>query len=72
MANEAADAQAFPMRGVPQPTREQTLDLPQVHISRHPVIAHKMTLLRDKRTAPPAFYRIVRELGAFGVFTSLD
>ncbi|HEX5159735.1 MAG TPA: uracil phosphoribosyltransferase [Ktedonobacterales bacterium] len=70
MANEAADAQAFPMRGVPQPTREQTLDLPQVHISRHPVIAHKMTLLRDKRTAPPAFYRIVRELGALLAYES--
>ncbi len=70
MANEAADAQAYPMRGVPQPTREQTLNLPQVYISRHPVIAHKMTLLRDKRTAPPAFYRTVRELGALLAYES--
>ena len=70
MANEAADAQAYPMRGIPQPTRGQTLDLPQVHVSRHPVIAHKMTLLRDKRTAPPAFYRIVRELGALLAYES--
>lgn len=70
MANEAADAQAYPMRGVPQPAREQTLNLPMVHISRHPVIAHKMTLLRDKRTPPPAFYRTVRELGALLAYES--
>ena len=70
MANEAADAQAYPMRGVQQPAREQTLALPQVHISRHPVIAHKMTLLRDKRTPPPAFYRTVRELGALLAYES--
>lgn len=70
MANEAADAQAYPMRGVSQPAREQTLALPQVHISRHPVIAHKMTLLRDKRTPPPAFYRTVRELGSLLAYES--
>ena len=51
------------MRGIPQPTRDQTLGLPGVQISRHPVVAHKMTLLRDKRTAPPEFYRTVCELG---------
>lgn len=61
--DEAVNAQAYPMRGIPQPTREQVLALPLVHISRHPVVAHKMTLLRDKRTAPPDFYRMVRELG---------
>lgn len=70
MANEAADAQAYPMRGIPQPAREQTLALPQVYISRHPVIAHKMTLLRDKRTPPPAFYRTVHELGALLAYES--
>lgn len=64
MANEATNTQAYPMRGIPQPAREQVLALPLTHISRHPVIAHKMTLLRDKRTAPPEFYRIVRDLGA--------
>ena len=62
--DEAAGAQAFPMRGIPQPTREQTLTLPQVHLSRHPVVAHKMTRLRDKRTEPSEFYHLVRDLGA--------
>ncbi|MBF6589395.1 MAG: uracil phosphoribosyltransferase [Ktedonobacterales bacterium] len=51
------------MRGVPQPTRAEVAALPGVSLSRHPVIAHKMTALRDQRTAPPEFYRLVRELG---------
>src|SRR5215469_16319858 len=54
----------LPMRGVPQPGREDVLNLPHVHISSHPVMQHKMTALRDKRTSPPAFYRLVKEIGA--------
>lgn len=61
--SETADAQAFPMRGIPQPTRSQVLDLPQVYISQHPVVAHKVTLLREKHTAPAEFYRTVKDLG---------
>ncbi len=53
-----------PMQGVPQPRREEVLDLPRVHISMHPVMVHKMTLLRDKRTPPPQFYALVKEIGA--------
>ncbi len=45
----------LPMQGVPQPAREEVLNLPRVHISSHPVMAHKMTALRDKNTAPPEF-----------------
>jgi uracil phosphoribosyltransferase len=52
------------MQGVAQPTREEVLKLPQVHISKHPVMAHKMTKLRDKRTQPPEFYQLVKEIGA--------
>jgi len=54
----------LPMRGVSQPNREDVLHLPGVHISTHPVVAHKLTRLRDYRTAPPEFYRLVKELGA--------
>src|SRR5258707_15029676 len=54
----------LPMQGVPQPAREEVLNLPRVHISSHPVMAHKMTALRDKNTAPPEFYRLVKEIGA--------
>src|SRR5579871_1524667 len=53
----------FPMRGVPQPSRDAVLSLPDVHISQHPVIAHKVSMLRDRHTNPPDFYRLVRELG---------
>jgi uracil phosphoribosyltransferase len=54
----------LPMQGVPQPARDEVLHLPRVHISTHPVMAHKMTALRDKRTQPPEFYRLVKEIGA--------
>src|SRR5947209_14810954 len=56
--------QKLPMQGVPQPTREEVLTLPRVHISTHPVMAHKLTALRDKNTQPPEFYRLVKEIGA--------
>src|SRR5437588_12755600 len=55
---------SLPMQGVPQPKREEVLNLPRVHISTHPVMAHKMTALRDKNTPPPEFYRLVKEIGA--------
>jgi uracil phosphoribosyltransferase len=54
----------LPMQGVPQPSRDEVLNLPRVHISSHPVMAHKMTALRDKNTQPPEFYRLVKEIGA--------
>ena len=63
MPDEPTFDRTLPMRGVPQPTRESVLELPGVHISRHPVVAHKISLLRDKSTPPRDFYRLVRELG---------
>ncbi len=53
-----------PMKGVVQPKRADVLGLPRVHISSHPVMQHKMTALRDRNTPPPAFYRLVKEIGA--------
>src|SRR6266568_3267834 len=41
---------SLPMQGVPQPKRDEVLGLPRVHISTHPVMAHKMTALRDENT----------------------
>ena len=55
---------SLPMEGVPQPKRDEVLDLPRVNISTHPVMAHKLTALRDKNTPPPEFYRLVKEIGA--------
>ena len=38
-------------------------DLPNnVHVSRHPLVAHKLALLRDKATEPKKFRELVREL----------
>ncbi|HZO72159.1 MAG TPA: uracil phosphoribosyltransferase [Ktedonobacteraceae bacterium] len=62
--NSNEGRQPLPMQGIAQPTREEVLHLPRVHISAHPVMAHKMTMLRDIRTQPPEFYRLVKEIGA--------
>ena len=63
---------ALPMKGVPQPRRDEVLDLPRVHISTHPVMQHKMTALRDKNTSPPAFYRLVKEIGALLAYEATE
>ena len=34
----------------------------QVHVANHPLIAHKLTVLRDKRTDSPTFRRLADEL----------
>jgi uracil phosphoribosyltransferase len=51
------------MRGKSQPTREEVLALPGLHISQHPVVQAKLTALRDRHASPREFYRLVRELG---------
>jgi len=51
------------MLGISQPTRSEVLTLPDIHVSHHPVVQCKLTTLRDKRTLPPEFYRLVKELG---------
>jgi uracil phosphoribosyltransferase len=61
---ESGERPSLPMAGIPQPLREEVLNLPRVHISSHPVMAYKMTALRDKNTQPPEFYRLVKEIGA--------
>ncbi|HEV7235404.1 MAG TPA: uracil phosphoribosyltransferase [Ktedonobacteraceae bacterium] len=61
---------SLPMQGVAQPSREEVLHLPRVHISSHPVMAHKITALRDKNTQPPEFYRLVKEIGALLAYES--
>ncbi|WP_126629357.1 uracil phosphoribosyltransferase [Dictyobacter alpinus] len=60
------------MQGIPQPSREEVLKLPRVHISTHPVMAHKMTLLRNKNTPPPQFYQLVKEIGALLAYESTE
>ena len=34
----------------------------QVHISTHPLVLHKMTILRDQRTDPKKFRELLREI----------
>ncbi len=63
-STQSGNRPRLPMQGVPQPTRDEVLNLPRVHISSHPVMAHKMTALRAKETTPTEFYRLVKEIGA--------
>lgn len=63
-SNAQGSQKRLPMQGVPQPGRAEVLNLPRVHISTHPVMVHKMTLLRDKKTSSPQFYALVKEIGA--------
>jgi uracil phosphoribosyltransferase len=56
-------SEGLPMRGVLQPARASVLSLPAVSISQHPVVAHKLSMLRERATEPPEFYRLVLELG---------
>jgi uracil phosphoribosyltransferase len=35
---------------------------PSVHVSTHPLVAHKLSLLRDRTTDPKTFRELVREL----------
>jgi uracil phosphoribosyltransferase len=39
-----------------------------VYPSQHPLVAHKLTLLRDNRTEPQKFRELVREISTFVVY----
>ncbi len=51
-----------PMRGKEQPAREAVAHLPQLRVSRHPVVAHKLTRLRDAATEPADFRAALTDL----------
>ena len=37
----------------------------QVHISAHPLVQHKMALMRDQRTDPKLFRELMREVAEY-------
>lgn len=41
---------------------EDFATMPQVHVSSHPLVKHKMALLRDQRTDPKKFRELLREI----------
>jgi uracil phosphoribosyltransferase len=43
----------------------------QVHISSHPLVQHKMTLLRDQRTEPKKFREAMREVAILLAYEAL-
>lgn len=56
------------MRAVPDAPRAAQAPVvfdvppPQVHVSQHPLVRHKIALLREARTEPKKFRELVREL----------
>ncbi len=36
--------------------------MPQLHVSEHPLVRHKITLLRDSKTEPKKFRELIREI----------
>lgn len=38
------------------------MSAPNVHVSRHPAVLHKLAILRDEKTEPKKFREVVREL----------
>ncbi|GAC1364034.1 MAG: uracil phosphoribosyltransferase [Ktedonobacteraceae bacterium] len=63
-AGKQGEHSKLPMHGVAQPTRAEVEELPRIHISSHPVMAHKISMLRDKHTSTAQFYQLVKEIGA--------
>lgn len=41
---------------------------PQVHVATHPLVQHKLTILRDMKTEPKKFREVVRELALLLMF----
>ena len=35
---------------------------PNLHVSQHPAVLHKLAILRDEKTEPKKFREVVREL----------
>jgi uracil phosphoribosyltransferase len=50
------------MAGREQPTREEALRQPRLHLATHPLIAVQLTLLRALETEPPRFRELLGEL----------
>ena len=64
-------AVALPMRGVAQPSRAAALALEGMRVVSHPLIAHKLTGLRDRTTSPERFAALTRDLGALMAYEAM-
>ncbi len=45
-----------------QPSADEVRKYPQLHISKHPVVRHKLSLLRHKETAEKEFEELIAEI----------
>ncbi len=61
-----------PMRGQAQPTRDEVLRLPQLHLLNHPIAASLVTALRDVRTPSWEFSGAIQALTRFLLWQALE
>lgn len=61
-----------PMRGRAQPTREEVIQLPQLHLLNHPVAESMVTALRDVRTPSRDFAGTIHALTRFLLWHALE
>ncbi|MFN3336928.1 MAG: uracil phosphoribosyltransferase, partial [Thermomicrobium sp.] len=54
-----------PMRGVPQPRREDVLRHSRLCVLEHPLVTALLTVARDEHTPPAEFERVLHELTRF-------
>lgn len=52
-------ARPQPMAGIAQPTRDEVVGYPQLHVATHPLIAVQLTLLRASETTAPRFRELL-------------
>jgi uracil phosphoribosyltransferase len=60
-------------RSPPDPqARDPVAAWPNLHVSRHPAVRHKLGILRDQATEPKKFREVVRELSWLLGYEALD
>lgn len=61
-----------PMRGIPQPRREEVFGHSRLTVLEHPLVTALLTIARDERTPPAEFERVLHELTRFLLYMALD
>ncbi|GBD15548.1 Uracil phosphoribosyltransferase [bacterium HR26] len=61
-----------PMRGKPQPSREEVIGHPRLTVLDHPLVTSLLTIVRDQGTPPAEFERCLHELTRFLLWHALQ
>jgi len=61
-----------PMRGKPQPSREEVIGHPRLTVLDHPLVTSLLTIVRNQHTPPAEFERCLHELTRFLLWHALQ